>query len=570
MPSMRQLTPVLVLLAALAVVPAAHARVVVVATGDGTATLTDVTTNKVVARIPVGGRARGAAVAPDGTRGYVATGRRVAAIDLGAHRVVANVNVPGGVTTLAASGDGQRLYVARRRAIDVVDAPTMTLKASIALGAKASGAALAVSSDATSAVVVLDAKHVGVVDLVRFRLSRRVTLAGATGMAFATTGPNAYVATRGRSGSRLVRLNTETGAVTSKVGLGKGLGGGVAVTTDGRHAVVGAARGSAVTAIVPLRGGKVLRLRTGKGPGAPAVSPDGTRIYVGDAGSGTVSVLSALSFKRLTMQRLGAKTKPVSVAVQPGVALITGTEGNDVLKGTRGMDRIDALGGDDQLTGGRDDDVLLGGAGNDQLSGGARDDVLDGGDGDDRMFGSAGNDQLLGGLGNDYGNGGTGNDKVDGGDGNDSLDGGDGDDTVLGGLGDDRIKELGLGNDFLLDGGPGNDFVDGNRGSDTIRGDVGNDTLFGGSGSEMVDGGDGDDALDGGTGGDRLYGRNGNDTIKGDYGNDTLFGSSGSEMIDGGEGDDSLDGGTGGDRLFGRNGNDTVCLLYTSDAADEL
>ena len=115
MPSMRQLTPVLVLLAALAVVPAAHARVVVVATDDGTATLTDVTTNKVVARIPVGGRARGAAVAPDGTRGYVATGRHVAAIDLGAHRVVANVNVPGGVTTLAASGDGQRLYVARRR-----------------------------------------------------------------------------------------------------------------------------------------------------------------------------------------------------------------------------------------------------------------------------------------------------------------------------------------------------------------------------------------------------------------------------------------------------------------------
>src|SRR6185312_7024066 len=440
----------------------AQARVVLVATGDGTATLTDVTTNKVVARIPVGGRARGAAVAPDGTRGYVATGRRVAAIDLGAHRIVANVNVPGGVTTLAASGDGQRLYVARRRAIDVVDAPTMTLKASIALGAKASGAALAVSSDATRAVVVLDAKHVGVVDLVRFRLSRRVTLAGATGMAFATTGPNAYVATRGRSGSRLVRLNTETGAVTSKVGLGRGLGGGVAVTTNGRHAVVGAAQGSAVTAIVPLRGGKVLRLHTGEGPGAPAVSPDGTRIYVGDAGSGTVSVLSALSFKRLTMQRLGAKAKPVSVAVQPGVALITGTEGND---------------------------------------------------------------ELLGGLGNDYGNGGTGNDKVDGGDGNDSLDGGDGDDTVLGGPGDDRIKELGLGNDFLLDGGPGNDYVDGNRGSDTIKGSEGNDTLFGGSGSELIDGGVGDDSIDGGTGGDRLFGREGNDTIKGDAGRDTLYGS---------------------------------------------
>ena len=56
MPSMRQRTSVLVVLSALAVVPAAHARVVVVASGDGAATLTDVTTNRVVARIPIGGR----------------------------------------------------------------------------------------------------------------------------------------------------------------------------------------------------------------------------------------------------------------------------------------------------------------------------------------------------------------------------------------------------------------------------------------------------------------------------------------------------------------------------------
>ena len=79
MPSIRRLAFASVLLAALAVVPAAHARVVLVATGDSAATLTDVTTNKVVARIPVGARSRAAAIAPDGTRGYVAAGRRVAA-----------------------------------------------------------------------------------------------------------------------------------------------------------------------------------------------------------------------------------------------------------------------------------------------------------------------------------------------------------------------------------------------------------------------------------------------------------------------------------------------------------
>src|SRR3954469_25932929 len=152
MPAMRQLTPVLAVLSAFAVVPAAHARVVVVASGDGAATLTDVTTNRVVARIAVGARSRPAAVAPDGTRGYVAAGRRIVAIDLASRAVVAGVDAGGAVTGLAASDDGQRLYAARRGAIDVIDAPTMTLKASISLGAKASGAAMAVSSDATRAV----------------------------------------------------------------------------------------------------------------------------------------------------------------------------------------------------------------------------------------------------------------------------------------------------------------------------------------------------------------------------------------------------------------------------------
>ena len=270
MPSMRQLTSVLAVLSAFAPVPAAHARVVVVASGDGAATLTDVTTNKVVARIARGRalarRRRGPRRHPRLRRGRAARRRhrpRHAARSWPASTRAARSRA------LAASDDGQRLYASRRGAIDVIDAPTMTVRASIALGAKASGAALAISSDATRAVVVLDAKRVGVVDLVRFRLSRRVTLAGATGAAFAPTGPNAYVATSGRGGSRLIRLNTETGAVTRKIRLGKGLGGGVALTTDGRRAIVGAARGAAVTAVVPLRAGKLLRVHTGRGPGVP-------------------------------------------------------------------------------------------------------------------------------------------------------------------------------------------------------------------------------------------------------------------------------------------------------------
>ena len=181
MPSMRQLTSVLAVLAALARLGPRRARArVVVASGDGAATLTDVTTNKVVARIPVGARSRAAAVAPDGTRGYVAAGRRVVAIDLATRAIAAGVNAGGGVTALAASrrrpapvrgaARGDRRH---RRPDD--DASGRRSRSAREATRRRTGDLL--RRDA--AVVVLDSKHVGVVDLVRFRLSRRVTLAGA-------------------------------------------------------------------------------------------------------------------------------------------------------------------------------------------------------------------------------------------------------------------------------------------------------------------------------------------------------------------------------------------------------
>src|SRR5215218_10560927 len=107
---MRRLAPILAVLAAFLAPAAAHARVVVVATGDGTAALTDVTTNQVVARVPVGGRSRAAVAAPDGSRGYVAAGTRVLGIDLTTRLPVGATAIPGTPTALAVSADGLRLY----------------------------------------------------------------------------------------------------------------------------------------------------------------------------------------------------------------------------------------------------------------------------------------------------------------------------------------------------------------------------------------------------------------------------------------------------------------------------
>ena len=66
-----------------------------VATGNATATLLDVQSGALVARVPVAGGTRSVAVAPDGSRGYVAAGAGVAAIDLNARTRVGDVQLTG-------------------------------------------------------------------------------------------------------------------------------------------------------------------------------------------------------------------------------------------------------------------------------------------------------------------------------------------------------------------------------------------------------------------------------------------------------------------------------------------
>jgi YVTN family beta-propeller protein len=543
------LTPIL-LAATLALVaaPAAQARVLAVATGTPTAVLTDIPSNKVVARLALGGPTRAVAASPDGARGYVAAGRRVALIDLNARAVTGGLDLAGAISSLALTPDGTRVLAARRGAIDVIDAATLTVVASISLGDAKPGP-LAVSADGTWAAVGIG-RRVGLVSLTLNHLDRRKPVGEVGGVAFPPSGERVWVST---TDGVLRSLTRFSGRETAKIRLKRGAGAAIAISPDGSRAAVGATHGSRATAIVDLRRRRLLtRVRTGAGPGAPAYALDAPRLYVGDVADGTVSILSTISYRRIGVARLGRALHPRALAVQPGLALKFGTEGPDRITGTRGSDRIVGFGGDDVLSGGRDNDFLLGGPGNDDLVGGPANDQLDGGDGVDRLSGQAGNDALLGGPGADGLFGGTGNDQLDGGSKDDFLDGGDGDDRADGGPGNDRIVEAGLGNDPLLAGGDGDDFIDGNRGTDTIDGGPGNDALRGGAGGEKIDGGLGDDTIrvaddstdtvNCSTGRDTVYvdGENGNDILHGGLGNDEMYGRRDNDVVLGNEGDDRI------------------------------
>ena len=93
------------ILAGLLAPATAPARVAVVASGTADGLLLDVVSNKVGARIPLPGPAVGAAVAPDGRRGFWAAGSEVVAADLDTRKVSARSKLSGPVLGIAAAGD---------------------------------------------------------------------------------------------------------------------------------------------------------------------------------------------------------------------------------------------------------------------------------------------------------------------------------------------------------------------------------------------------------------------------------------------------------------------------------
>ena len=83
------------------------------------------------------------------------------------------------------------------------------------------------------------------------------------------------------------------------------------------------------------------------------------------------------------------------------MALINGTNGNDVQFGTGAADTFVLKKGNDQGFGGGGNDTMFGEDGNDTLNGESGNDFLFGGKGKDILRGSFGNDEMTGGAGGD-------------------------------------------------------------------------------------------------------------------------------------------------------------------------
>jgi Ca2+-binding RTX toxin-like protein len=272
------------------------------------------------------------------------------------------------------------------------------------------------------------------------------------------------------------------------------------------------------------------------------------------------------------------------------MAIINGTNLNNVIFGTGVADTINALDGDDFVSGAGGNDLVTGGIGND---------ILLGESGNDELIGNAGHDTILGGSGNDTITGddasATGNDILDGGEGNDVINGGNGDDIIYSSAGTDYAQG-GAGNDVYFvyadedSGGFGNTNISDTGGIDTLNFSLWTNGITAslveggpislGSTRQVIlgvdEGGPAPANIENAIGtdfNDKIIGNTLANRIEGGAGNDNLFGLAGSDTLVAGAGEDRLGGGAVTRRqetsTFTNPGDAFQTMTVTADVGDD-
>jgi hypothetical protein len=122
----------------------------------------------------------------------------------------------------------------------------------------------------------------------------------------------------------------------------------------------------------------------------------------------------------------GQEPTDFTIEYEGEVAILTGTDGDDVIIGGDENSIVYAGDGHDRICTNGGDDSIFAGPGKDLVAAGPGDDWLIGGDGKDELKGASGDDQLYGGDGADTLKGGADDDELYGEGGADSLNGGPG------------------------------------------------------------------------------------------------------------------------------------------------
>jgi len=219
-----------------------------IATGEGTVSVIDMSTNTVTATVTVGIEPYGVAITPDGTKVYVTNmgSNTVSVIDAETNTLIATVPVEYDPCGIAITPDGTKAYVVNEfgGTVSVIDTATNTVTATVSVGDAPTG--IAITPDGTKAYVT-NYDTVSVVDIATNTVTDTITVEYLPWEAAVNpSGTKVYVTNFGSDTVSVIDTATNT-----------------------------------IKATVPV----------GSYPIGVAVNPEETKVYVANRDSNTVSVI---------------------------------------------------------------------------------------------------------------------------------------------------------------------------------------------------------------------------------------------------------------------------------------
>ena len=319
--------------------------------GANLVTVIDTATGTVAGTVPVGTSPVRVAIARDGTRAYVtnAGSASISVIDTSIDAVIATIPVGDSPSALAVTPDGKSLYVMTAGGVvEVVDTALHTISATISVG---SAGDIAITPDGARAYVaaglvyIIDTATNAVVKSFPAETAAIPTVSNnATAVAISPDGKRAYVGmhtfdfTGGGfgAGGSIVLVDTASEAVTGAINLGS-LPGPIALTPDGSRLYVGiqstfvnTGYGSGflpgrhivvADTIVNAFAAIIILGNTGNTASGIAVTPDRSAVYATVPSLGVVAVASVNT--NSVISSIPVASGPSHLAIVPSeVALV--------------------------------------------------------------------------------------------------------------------------------------------------------------------------------------------------------------------------------------------------------
>jgi len=304
-------------------------------TTSDTVSVIDTDTNTVIATIPVGDGPMGVALTPDGTRAYVTNSNNdtVSVIDTADKTVITTIPVGDGPRGVAFTSDGQRVYVTNELAdsVSAISVTSNTVFDTIALPAGARPLGILIprgqeqDQGAGTASFGLDeittfSTSPGDIDF--HVVEDRIPIGdGPKGGADKSEGgvfTRAYITLENVDKVAVLDTTVEPNVVIKNIAVGDQPA-GVAITPDGSRLYVANSGTNTVSVINTSDNTVIKTITVGSNPKGVAITPDGARGYVTNFGSNTVSVIDTAT--NAVVATIAVGTNPcceMGIAIQFG------------------------------------------------------------------------------------------------------------------------------------------------------------------------------------------------------------------------------------------------------------